>query len=200
MSKDDVLAHGARVADEWIVLGQRVEEEARLRVQRTWLVGRASGASALIVQFAAGNATFEEALVPGTEFRGELAFFPGPVPERALIAARSTAPIALTSAGIPGHAGFDAMLDVAATALASAPFTERFGFHVHAVVPVLRGSELLLVDREGAALPADASAMLPLLALSGGHAIDLAGEWDGARIRPLAIVAEGTYHPLGGAP
>jgi hypothetical protein len=32
-----------------------------------------------------------------------------------------------------------------------------------------------------------------LLALSGGHPVDVAGEWDGAAILPLGVVADGAY-------
>src|SRR5262249_15952413 len=41
--------------DRWLVLGQRVEEEDRLRVQRIWLWGERSGRAALILHFAHGQ-------------------------------------------------------------------------------------------------------------------------------------------------
>lgn len=53
------------VSDEWLVLGQRVETEDRLTVQRTWLWGRQARHGALILDFARGTAAPEQALTPG---------------------------------------------------------------------------------------------------------------------------------------
>lgn len=36
LNQDDLLA-GAGLRDSWVVLGQRIEEEDRLKVKRTWL-------------------------------------------------------------------------------------------------------------------------------------------------------------------
>jgi hypothetical protein len=36
-----------------------------------------------------------------------------------------------------------------------------------------------------------------LLALSGGHPLDLTGEWDGAALIPLGAFMRGEFHPLG---
>lgn len=194
--KDEVLATVARVADEWIVLGQIVEDEPRLRVQRTWLLGAESRALALVLQFAAGNATFEEAFVPGTAFRGEVAFFPGPLAHRALVAARASIPA--PAHRIPAHDDFASMLDDVAARLAKLPLLDRTAFHLRGVVPVATGERAFLVDRAGAALPLETPDVLRLLALSGGHPVDVTGEWNGLFVRPLGVVAEGAFHALGG--
>lgn len=194
--RDEVLGSGARVADAWIVLGQIVEDEPRLRAQRTWLLGEETRTLALVLQFAAGNATFEEAFVPGTAFRGEVAFFPGPLPHRALVAARTSIPT--VAARIPAHDDFAAMLDDVAARLAKLPFLDRTAFHVRGVVPVAAGERAFLVDRTGAALALETRDVLRLLALSGGHPVDVSGEWNGAFVRPLGVLAEGAFRALGG--
>ena len=38
-----------------------------------------------------------------------------------------------------------------------------------------------------------------LLALAGGHPVDLAGEWDGHALLPLGLVVCGQYHDLSGS-
>jgi hypothetical protein len=39
LPQEEVLERGERVDDRWIMLGQRTEEEGRLTVRRTWLLG-----------------------------------------------------------------------------------------------------------------------------------------------------------------
>jgi hypothetical protein len=56
------------------------------------------------------------------------------------------------------------------------------------------------VDDEGRSLPLGGSAGWHLLALSGGHALDLFGEWDGHRFWPLAAFAGGTFVHLPSPP
>jgi hypothetical protein len=48
-------------------------------------------------------------------------------------------------------------------------------------------------DPEGRGLPLAGKPPWKLLAVSGGHPVDLCGEWDGRRLRPLSIVHEGQY-------
>jgi hypothetical protein len=54
-------------------------------------------------------------------------------------------------------------------------------------------------DAEGAALPLTAGDHWLLLAISGGQPVELAGEWDGRLLRPLGVLGNGVYHPLGEA-
>jgi hypothetical protein len=89
-SKEDVLA-GAKVSDRWVTMGQIIEEEERLRVRRTWLVGRKTGRRALVLDFAAGLQPLAQTIAAGIEFDGELAFYPGRLPLRALVATTSSA-------------------------------------------------------------------------------------------------------------
>src|SRR5262249_30463234 len=73
-SKDEVLA-GAGIADPGGAPGQMGEEEARLRVRRTWLVGKKTGRRALVLDFAAGLQPLPESVTAGTEFDGEVSFY-----------------------------------------------------------------------------------------------------------------------------
>lgn len=50
-NQDDLLKQSG-VQDRWLVVGQRVTEEERLRVQATWLRGEASQRDGLLLQFA----------------------------------------------------------------------------------------------------------------------------------------------------
>ena len=95
------VLEGAWVRDEWAVVGQVTVEDDRLRSQRTWLRG-AGGADALILAFAPPGAVLEPGLAPGTSIDASLAFYPGAVPLRAVVAERHGEPRPLP--GCPGHA------------------------------------------------------------------------------------------------
>lgn len=63
------------VRESWLVAGQRIDQEDRLRVQRTWLVGSASGRQAMILDFAVGTAGFKNNLLPGSVVEADLCYF-----------------------------------------------------------------------------------------------------------------------------
>src|SRR5207237_3987110 len=81
--RDAVLAT-PRVHDTWEVVGRRVIEGERLRVQRTWLWGRRSERWALLLDFAAFGQPLDEPLTPGTCFEGNLCFYSGVLRLRAV--------------------------------------------------------------------------------------------------------------------
>ena len=199
LSQEEVLERGEKVADGWIVLGQRTEDEGRLKARRTWLLGGDSRRYALILQFAASGAPFAEGFVSGTVVGGELAFYPGAYPLRAVV--RSRAGGGTSAEKLPGHGTLEAFLDHISRATASQPWLERLPAAIEGVVPLLEdgqnGGRWLVRDRDGEALPL-AGEHWTLLALSGGHPVDLAAEWDGETLLPLGVVAGGAYRILQG--
>ncbi|GLC24909.1 SWIM zinc finger family protein [Roseisolibacter agri] len=177
------------ITDEWTVLGQVVEEEERLRARRTWLAGRRTGRHALLLHFAHGAAPFAEPVPPaGGTMAAELAFLPGSAPLRATVRTLG-APAPDDAAVLPaGHARIaGAMGDWAAT-LAANPWTERVALVLSAAVPEPDGERWRVRDADGDVLPLAPRfhAGWPLLALSGGHPVWIAGEWDGDALLPLS--------------
>src|SRR5688572_2709929 len=61
VKQEEVLARPG-VRDVWDVIGARVEMEDRLRVRRTWLRGRQTGRTALVLAFAFGAAPLDMSL------------------------------------------------------------------------------------------------------------------------------------------
>jgi hypothetical protein len=193
--QDEILRTGETVTDRWAVMGQSLEEEERLKVQRNWLIGTATKRRALVLQFAVGAAPFATMLLPGTIFEGDLVFYPSALPLRALVRERRGNPLALDR--LYAAASIDALLDGWSGALARLPWLDRYPALLQAVVPVPDGgSSWRLCDAAGAQLPLARGDHWLLLALSGGHPIDLAGEWDGTSILPLGVVADGAYRVL----
>jgi hypothetical protein len=193
-SQEELLASDG-VRDRWAVLGQRVEDDGRLRTQRTWLWGHASNRPALVLHFAHGGAPLDASLVVGTAIDAELVFYPGARPLRALVKERD-APVPLD--GMPGGGPVGAVLEADAAALAANPWTEILPVVLGGGVPIARGDGWALRDAAGELLP-----LRPrypngwtLRALGGGRPIDVFGEWDGEHFLPLGAWAEGALHAV----
>ena len=196
LSQDEVVANGEAVHDEWIVAGQWMEDDERVRVQRTWLVGARTLRTALFLQFSAGGAPFAESLIPGTAFEAEIVYWPSAWPMRATIRERVTAP-RTWSDRLPGFDRVDAFLDAVTVATARQPWLDRTVACLRTVTPVHLGKAGRIVrDTEGRALrlaPLDA---WTLFALSGGAPVDLTAEWDGDLLVPLSAIVDGAFHVL----
>ena len=193
--KDDLLsAEGLR--DHWLVLGQRAEEEDNLRTQRTWLWGVRSGQPALALSFAMFSQPLDRTLPPGATFDAELAFFPSSYPLRALVRERFGVPWAIDH--MPGEPSCAAAIAGYAAALARLPWLERFPLALAAVTPEPAGEGWQVRDQHGQALPLarQFAGGWRLMALSGGHALALFGEWDGQALLPLSAWAEGEFRAL----
>jgi hypothetical protein len=192
IDKDELAAQGEKVADEWLVLGQTLEDEDRLKVQRHWLLGRTSRRTALVLQFAVAGQPFPESIPPATAFEGDLIYYPSAAPQRAMIHARRqnigqiAKPLPATS--IAEH------LRATAEALARLPWNERSLAVLKNVRFAPRPKEpWLVVDERGDGLPLRRGGHWTLLALAGGWMIDFAGVWDGEMLTPLGLFVDGMY-------
>jgi hypothetical protein len=186
---------GAR--DRWLVLGQRVEEEDRLRAQRVWLLGERSGRAALILNFAHGQQPLDASFVTGAALEAELVFFPGAYPLRAIVKQRYDSPARPDR--ISGYTKIADAHEAFAGAMAANPWLEKFPISLLNVTPLRRGDTWFVRDAEGRALK-----LAPyfeygwtMLALSGGLEIDVFGEWDGDHLWPLSAFAENRFVKFG---
>ncbi len=201
--KEEVLA-GPRVKDRWATVAQIVEDEERLKVRRTWLVGKATGQRALILDFAAGLAPLVASLVAGFEFDGEVAFYPGRAPLRALIAERGEARALATELGTAADASIEAGLRRFAVCLAANPWTARWPMALAGVRLIQdggAGGPWCLADSDGAALPLRPSfcgglGLWKLLSVSGGGPMTVLAEWDGEYAQPLSALTGDAYHDV----
>ncbi|HSP81265.1 MAG TPA: SWIM zinc finger family protein, partial [Myxococcaceae bacterium] len=199
LREEDVLAQGERVEDTWVVVGQELADTERVRTQRTHLLGATSGRTALILQFAAGpGARFTESFVLGTAFAAELVYWPSAAPQRALVRERK-GEVRPHQESLPSLT-LDGLCQRFADELSRQPFRERTAAMLGAVVPLLEEQRPgWLQDGTGAAVRLGPGDPWRLLALSGGHPLDVFGEWDGEEFRPLSAFAEGRFLPLGGS-
>jgi len=194
-SQEELLA-GEGIADRWVVLGQRVEREDRLRVQRTWLWGAHTGRIALILQYAAGKEVIHSLLIHGTQLDAEIVFYPGAYPLRALI--KSQQPPESAPPAIAAYATVAEAYKAYAGALTKYPWLEQFPLALDAAYAVQRDDRWFVRDEAGHLLPVAPDFKYPweLLAFSGGHPVSLFGEWDGDRLLPLGVWTKERFVPL----
>ena len=182
-----VLAGATPVRDHWHVLARRDLDQDRIRTRRVWLRGRRTGRTALVLSFAATGQSLDDSLAVGTETDAELAFYPGACPLRALVATRhDTVP-----GGPPSGATVAGLLAGYAAALAEDPWLDTWPA-VLDVTPA-RAPVPCLYDAAGDAVPMHPGAgdCWPLLALSGGHPLTVAGEWTPRGLWPLTAWDQG---------
>jgi hypothetical protein len=193
---DEVLAAGRTVRDRWQVVGRAVVDEERFRIQRTWLAGTESARTALIIESVAAYDSLPGDLVMGTAVDADLAFFPGAWPQRAHVARLLGEPEPMVE--WPGAATIEDALAEHARALAANPWLDRLPMVLSGVVPVVRDAGWRARDSTGAAvrLLLDDPAGWTLAALSGGHPVGLAGEWQDGTLRPLSVWADRRVYPL----
>ena len=197
LKEDEVIARGERVTDEWLILGQTIENIDRGRTQRTWLLGASTRRPALLLQFSFAGSAFTEHYPPGTRQMAELVYWPSTAPQRALLEKRQEAVTPLQER-LPGVDTIEAFLaDVAAT-LARHPWRDRFLCTVRDVVPLYESTnnQWSIRDSTGHALPLTKGEHWQLLAVSGGMPVDFAGEWNGESLLPLGILADHKYYVL----
>jgi SWIM zinc finger len=182
--------------DCWQVLGRRVTEEEDLQVQRVWLVGKASRRSALLLNFAHRSQALECVVMPGTQWNGTLIFYPGLYPLRAALKHREG-----SSAWTEPTAGYASVEEAIAhygKAMAQNPWLENFPMLLMGVVPYWEGEVFYLTDGAGARMLLDPGFKQEwtLMALSGGHPVQIFGEWNGSTLMPLSLGVQGRWIPL----
>jgi hypothetical protein len=180
------LPNDAWLRDRWFMLGQRVYDEDRLRIRRSWLWGRDCGRLALVLDFAYQNLSLPVIGVPGGWLEAELGFIPSQYPLRALLRNAAVIDASGTPPALPDSA---ALLRAYAEALAQQPWLELWPATVAEVVPVRGEAETwFLRDTTAHRLPCHPGFADPwrLLALSGGLPLTIFGEWNGRQFWPLS--------------
>jgi hypothetical protein len=183
--------------DRWMVLGQRVEEEDKLRAQFIWLRGEQSGRAALILHFAPGKQPLDTSFVIGSVIEAELVFFPGAYPLRAIVKQRHSEPAPPEK--ISGYAKIIDAHQAFLGARAANQWLEKFPMPLLNVTPLRRGDAWFVRDSEDRVLKLAPGFefIWTLLAISGGHPIDIFSEWDGDYLWPLSAFAEGRFVKFG---
>ncbi len=192
INQEEVLIEKG-IRDRWLVLGQRIEQEDKLKVQRIWLWGEESGKSALILNFTYGNQALDLSLTVGTCIDAELVFFPSAYSLRALVKVRHGM---VEFKNMLGYSNIVAMNTAYTNAIALYPWLEIFPVPLTAVIPIFDKNSWAIADQSQYILPISRNFEQGwhLLALSGGHPMGLFGEWNGEFFLPLSAWVNGTLY------
>jgi hypothetical protein len=190
----DVLAdpEATAVQDLWLVAGRTTEMVEDITTQRNWLFGLRTGQRALVLNYAYKNMPIETSLVPGQAFEGAIAYFPSASLLRAVVrheAPHLPAPAPEVSP-LPNWAAAEQYM---AEVLGQLPLVEQFVVYVQGMVPLYHDGRPALADSDNFVLHlaamTDELAFPRLLALSGGHPLDVLVVLD----RGAAVVLGGFY-------
>ncbi|MGB1216668.1 MAG: hypothetical protein ACPG5P_02260, partial [Saprospiraceae bacterium] len=183
--------------DNWMVVGQfegtNIDNAA---VRRTWFKGQETGRFALILEYDYQGAGFPTHWALGRIFKGEMIFYPSVFPLRAT--ERNTHLTEEIVENLQGISKMEDFLQQYSDALQQNPWIVDYPVTFSEVVPQFIDGQLYLTDTNNHAIP---SLDLynngwKMVALSGGKAIEVFGEWTGKEFHPLGCVANGRFIPL----
>jgi hypothetical protein len=164
-------------------------------------MGRNTGQRGLLLDFAAGPAPLEPSIPAGTEFDGELAFYPSSLPLRALVKSRAETREIEEVLGVGADETIEAGLRRYAQSLGINPWVTRWPMVLTGVRVVPEGANWYLVDSHNMGLPMKPSytngmQLWRLLSASGGNDVTVLAEWDGFTALPLSAINGGCFHDL----
>lgn len=189
-NKADLLTQDG-ITDNWLVLGQAVEERENMRTQRTWLYGIQQKRYALLLDFAVANQAMTLRPPVGCCFHAELVFYPNTWQIRALVKSENNALSTLPESST--FVSIESALLAFQTQLAQSPWLNSYPFALSRVIPVQQNGRWFIVsDTMQTLLPLKIpeSKGWHLLAASGGQPVNLFGEWDGESLLPLAVFTD----------
>lgn len=179
----------------WLAAAQTSSEENGVVTRATYLFSQ-DGKFAQVLEFSHSSQAAAASLALGRSFEGELVYFPGVQPERALL---KTPPVDTPRLPLPFLGTCADLLGTYAARLASNPWRDEMTALVR-LVPGTDGTSWWLGDASGEAIPItnDFRSGWELLACSGGRPLGLCGVWNGFAFRPLSVVEESGAIALGG--
>jgi len=191
--KSDLLAQSG-IADQWGVVGsfEGVNLD-NIAYRKTWLLGRQSKKYALMLDYSFNNMGYDQHWQTGHIYSGELVYYPGSYPLRALI--KLPDPTGESIESLKGATSINHFLEDYAKALVENPWLSDFPVCLEKAIPVQTKDGLILVDSEKKYIPAltRPEETWRLLALSGGHPLTVFGEWTGDALLPLSVVVDGRF-------
>ncbi|MFF8956402.1 SWIM zinc finger family protein [Streptomyces sp. NPDC014894] len=183
-------AAGPPVSDRWLVLAQYDVSDGKLTTRRTWVYGRESRRTALLLSFGAAGRAPQSPLAVGTAVEAVLVPHRGGGGLRAELGDRVGSPVPI---GAPPPGGsVSAALDAYGRALCDDPWLDAWPVTLTEVIPVPEGAGWQLADADGSsALPIARAALSrpglwKLAALSGGGPVTVFGECGHQGVTPLA--------------
>ncbi len=172
------------INDDWLVLGQAMTQEDKLKIRRSWLRGQTTKRDALILEFAHGAGGFNAPLHSLQSWTGEVVFYPSAYPLRALLKQGNVSAEGMKRVD---EQTFEDMMENYSTALSLNPWLERVPVTITATLYPFENWTLGTRERQQLKLQPQFQFQHTLLELCGGQYLNLFGEWDGEVFLPLSV-------------
>jgi hypothetical protein len=197
-AKEEVLANGEQVSDDWLVVASESLQQDRLTVEYNWLYGRQTCRYALFLQFLTPGALAETALLPGSVVAADVAFYKGVTPTRVLFREQKGTREPFIPSGKGCCAGLAEAMQVYRESMTRNPFTYEVPVLVSEVRLVMHEKQVWIKDSDEYLIPLTLgeAGKLKGFAVTGGREFTgffLAGErsW-----RVLSLWIEDKYYTL----
>lgn len=203
-TKAQVIEQGKHQTDTWLVAAVREDEDVEGRAfRKVWLWGLKTNQWAMLLEFSFGAVAYEQSYPLGSTWQGTLAFYSSVYPQRATWVHTHPQPPAEHLIPTVPTLSLDNHLKHYSQALLQHPWLPNIAVALSKIQVGFDPQKQLLLFQDQQTLPC---ATLPeatqwtLLAISGGHPVDLIGEWDGQVFLPLSWLDElgmvrGLYKP-----
>ncbi|MFK7981304.1 MAG: hypothetical protein AB8G86_15065 [Saprospiraceae bacterium] len=194
--KEELFQYGQIVNDTWMILGIIEGVEDNLNYRRTWILGHETKRYGLLLDYAFGNHPYTANYKRGNVFVGNVVFYPSNAPLR--VALKDKQILDRSIKRIIGFPNFSTFLEFYAQNLAANPWQLSFPCSIEQVLPILEKGVLYLIDKHQKIIPLfeEETKKWKLLAASGGHLINVFGEWSGDRLLLLSLTINQDYIPL----
>lgn len=194
MTKAQVIEQGIQQTDLWLVVAVREGEDVEGRAfRKVWLWGLKTQQWALLLEFSFGAVAYEQSYPLGSTWQGTLAFYSKAYPQRATWVHTQPQPPAQHLLPTVPTVSLSTHLQQYSQALQQHPWLPSAPVALASLTAILDPKQNLLLFQGEQVLPCAAlpeSTQWTLLALSGGHPIDLMGEWNGQEFLPLSWLDE----------
>ena len=177
----------------WTVLGAHRSDDGRLQQQRTWL-RHDDGEVVAVLDFAGYGQALATPQLSGTRLDVTVARYPGSAPRRGMFVDLPTG--SGTVSALPDGTSLATATAQAARSLTTAPWRSRHPASLAGVTFGRSEPGWHVLDASGTVpVTGDADVWL-LLAISGGHPVDVFGELEAGAFRPLSVWAGGAVVAL----
>lgn len=193
--KEDLLEIKG-IEDTWFVVGQiEGNEDDSLFYRRSWIYGDQTKKFALILDFAWGTTPYSENWKVGQQFKGSAIFYPSAFPLRVLIKNFEMVAEPFT---IFGYLHLTAFGVAYSSAIGENPWLQIFPAFLENVKPIFHEKEFYLIDEDGKQILIKNVTGIgwKMMALSGGHLVNIFGEWDGKVFMPLSAIINNQFYLL----
>lgn len=190
------LEHSNLISDDWKILSVQKSIDAKMKSRRTWVQGKTTKFMGLLLEYAWGKQDFMINWKAGRLFRGDLKIYPSLYPMRLMLVNYVHLDSEIRT--FAAYPNLDSFLKSYSNAIALKPFINKFPLCLKDVKIQAKNELVYIIDKDNKSLECKCEEPLKwgLLAISAGHPLRLFATWDGARLKPHAVIINNRFISL----